>query len=295
MPINWGFIREQIIEASVLAVNATADNTALRAKDKAPIRKVFAGGRQTVRFKTASEIEQGKEMRSRLGLGAEVLAGPSGIARAKSMGFSPISSTRVGGSVRGFARTIEAPGRVHTGGSTVQSYVLSKQWSGRQGEIVNKPRKNIKPESHQDRPRNLSNRANEFRATHDVRLLNPLDYSKLLDSASESRLTAAGRYELASRRAVTHAAVSVATERSTVSARVGGSLRDSIRVERASADMFPDIKASVVAGGNGVDYAKFQELGTRHNPEHPFLRPSLMEARGELPAQLLRSLKRLGR
>jgi HK97 gp10 family phage protein len=299
--INFAVLKQQFIEAAVVAVNATAQNAMFIAKEKAPVRKVFAGGRQTVRFKTAAEIEQGRELRSRLGLGPEILATAGTVGRVQARGLNPKRATRIGGEEFGFARTIEAPGRTRKGSPTSYSY-LRKQDGLKGGEVVTRPRVSSSPSrTHTGRPRNLSNRANAWRASASLRLLDPLDkdrpFARLLSDEAESRLTARGRYELASKRAIS---VQIRTDLETGRVtsdfpRLGGALRESIRVEKATAAMFPIIKASVVAGGGDVDYAKYQELGTRHNPEHPFLRPALAEVRGQLPDALLRSLRRLGR
>jgi HK97 gp10 family phage protein len=266
--INWALLKEQIVEAAVVAVNATALNTADRAREKAPVRKVFSGGRQTVRFKSATEVNADRELVGRLGLGPQIIATAQAVGRVQRAGLNPKRSRRIGGEEFGFARTVEGQGRTHT----------------------------VHGVTHQDRLRNLRNKANSFRATQDVRLLDPLNYAQLQSEEAEQRLTSRGRYELASKRAVSaRVRVDQDTGRPIIIARLGGALRDSIRVERASAAQYPVIKASVVAGGGDVDYAKDQELGTRHNPAHPFMRPALAQARDELPDQLLRSLRRLGR
>ena len=46
------------------------------------------------------------------------------------------------------------------------------------------------------------------------------------------------------------------------------------------------VVASVVSP---TPYAKYQEFGTRHNAAHPFLRPALLESRGEIASLISRS------
>ena len=75
---------------------------------------------------------------------------------------------------------------------------------------------------------------------------------------SQQRLDRRGRYELASGRAITGRS------------NLGGRLRDEIRVEPAVVEG-RRITARLVSP---TPYAKFQELGTRHNPAHPYLRPA---------------------
>jgi HK97 gp10 family phage protein len=274
--IDWDLLIVQIIDASVVAVNATAFNVAERAKAKAPVRKVFRGGRQTVRFKTASEIGADRAMRAALGLAPEILATPAALAAVKKSGRNPGKSTRIGGEEFGFARVVTHRNRANT---FMPGGVLRREDTEHKGMR----RKFV---------------------SDDLRLMNPKDATgtSLASPMAERELTARGRYELKSGRAVsekTELRVDLQTGRlrlaQTEQARLGGSLRSSIRVEKANRGQFPIIKASVVAGGGKVTYAKYQELGTRHNPAHPFLRPALAGARDELPAQLRRAFGRLGR
>lgn len=62
------------------------------------------------------------------------------------------------------------------------------------------------------------------------------------------------------------------------SPRLGGSLRRSIETEDRSEG--PIIKVSVVAGGEHAPYARFVEFGTRHAAAQPFLRPALKYVEG---------------
>lgn len=296
--IDFAVLRQQFIDAAVTAVNGVGYKVVDRAKDKAPVRKVFSGGRQTVRFKTAEEIEAGREIRARLGLAPEILATPEAIERVRAGRINPKSSRRIKGEEFGFARTVEHPGRLRR---------------DRPGESAPA-----------NRPRNLRNRANTFADSQRARLVDPLtvgaalvrlnrvraergeepETTRLISDTAEGRLTARGRYELKTQRALSARLVRVSLDLSTGevrkkyakgSLRIGGALRDSIHLEPASANQYPVIKASVVAGGQDAPYAKFQELGTRHNPAHPFLRPALAPAKEELPDALRRSVRRLGR
>lgn len=68
-----------------------------------------------------------------------------------------------------------------------------------------------------------------------------------------------------------------------------GNLKNSITAEADSSD---ETRWYV---GTNVEYAPYQELGTRHMPAHPFLLPAAENARGSL-VEALRSLERqLGR
>ena len=156
--------------------------------------------------------------------------------------------------------------------------------------------------------RTLGNRANRLEAkglpsaNSDIRVVQTGNPKRLHFTAEEYGLNARGRYELRTGRALstslellTPAAVRRAGLEGVQITRVGGRLRASIRVVGASEDQYPIIRAALVAGNKDVDYAKHQELGTRHNPAHPFLRPRLPEWRAELPAELRRAIGRLGR
>lgn len=294
-----------------MALNGRAEATAEIARDKAPRRKVFSGGRQTVRFKTAAEVEGDRELRARLGLGPEKVATREGVAQLIRAGLDPFGrkgfpnaklpgGEPFGREEFGYATTIEHAGRTHTGGPTKWR---SESYNQRTGKLTSStgPRKtDYSGRTHTDRPRNLRNKLNAGEAGS-LRAVGRsgktgMDYRKLKYAAAESFLNARGRYELKSGRALSSIArvgggtVGIHEDDT---ARLGGSLIESIHVVPASADQYPVISASVVAGGGRVTYAKFQELGTRHNPAHPFLRPALAVAQDKLPGDLERALKRV--
>lgn len=67
---------------------------------------------------------------------------------------------------------------------------------------------------------------------------------------------------------------------------ITGDLRRSIRVEPAS-----DGTADVIAGGiNGVDYAPYEEFGTRFRSAHPYMRPALDAGRSEARTAMRRKV-----
>lgn len=297
MAIDWAALKGVIVRASVVAVNAELVKGADRAQDDAPVRKVFKGGRQTVRFKTASEIEADRDVRAKLGLAPEILATPERIAAIERSGRNPKRSYLIGGKEFGLARTIQFPSRSR-----------SVDRSGR-------------TPAERGITRNARNQQNTFRPPftpdegYNPRIIaadregKPYEPFHLKDEGVERyRLTSRGRSDLKYGRGHFQRQVKVRTA-AIISGRgellgyetamvgtgpnyLGGALRDSIRVERASADTYPVIEGWVVAGGGEVDYAKYQELGTRHNPAHPFLRPRLPEWRQSLPDALRRSFSR---
>lgn len=247
--VNWRLLRDRLVGAAVDAVNTVVERGQARAQKDAPVRKVFSGGRRTLRLRTAQEIRQDRRLRARLGLAPEQL---------------------------GQATTVDT--RVRTTKAGVP------------------------------RSQTLGNRANRASASglpstnSDIRVLRPANQRRLHFTAEEYGLNARGRYELRSGRAISRETIALkvkgvsrgGAELTTVS-RLGGRLRATIRVEEASEDQYPVIKASLIAGSKEVPYAKFQELGTRHNPAHPFLRPRLPEWQAEIRQELKRAYGRLGR
>lgn len=279
--INYVRLKADIIAAAVRAVNATLYMGEERALKDVPVRKVFRGGRQTVRFKTAAEIEGDKELRSRLGLAPEMLATPEALARVRGAGRNPLKSLQTKQGEFGFARTIERPSgdlRRNKAGQTRAERGLTE---------------------------NRRNRANDFQPFgEDMRLMDTerTDKNRLADPNAERYLTGRGAYELRKGRAVrdkSRMRIDLGTGRifkvQTEQERLGGGLKSTIRVVKATPDSYPVIEGWLVAGDSEHDYAIHQELGNRHNPAHPFLRPRLPEWREELPAQLRRSLGRTGR
>jgi hypothetical protein len=293
--IDWNRLKVDIINAAVYAVNGTLISGEEKALRDVPVRKVFRSGRQTVRFKTATEIERDRPLRARLGLAPEILATPEAVAQVQASGRNPRRSTRVlggrpisGGRLYneyGFARTIEFPAR------------------------GNRRNKAGKTRAERGLTEIRRDRANDFMPYgEDSRVLDPRNEQRLADSGAERYLSSRGKYELHAGRAVSQRRAAVAADvnartgevkqvhyRSVGPARLGGGLRSTIRIIRASARTFPVIEGWLVAGDAEHDYAIHQELGNRHNPAHPFLRPRLAEWKEELPAQLRRSFARTGR
>lgn len=271
--IDWDILKAKIVNAAVISVNHELYLGLDRAEKDVPVRKVFAGGRQQVRFRTAEEIEQDRDLRRRVGLAPEIEATPTRIRAVQltEPRVNPISSTTRREPVRGMTN-------LDTGGPVGRdtTYGFARTVTSR-------------------------NRANDFMPFgEDIRLLKKQDQSRLEDPHAERFLTARGRYELARGRAISHRIemkLNIATGRifyaETSRPRLGGGLRSTLRVERANADQFPVISGHLVAGDKEHDYAIHQELGNRHNPAHPFLRPRLAEWKESLPRGLKKALGRL--
>ena len=283
--VNYGRLKTEITLAAVRAINGLLYVGEERALRDVPVRKVFSGGRQHVRFKTAAEIERDAPLRARLGLAPEILATPEAVARVRSAGRNPLKSLITKKGEFGFARTVELPSRSRSVDRTGRT------------------------PAERGRTRISGNRANVFAPHGDetARIVNPRN-EKQLRYESESELSGRGRYELRSGRAVHQRRVVVSADVNartgdvkdlnygfTGPAYLGGGLRSTIRVEEARADQFPNLVGSLIAGDREHDYAIHQEMGNRHNPAHPFLRPRLPEWREQLPVALRRSLGRTGR
>lgn len=273
--IDWDRLKFQIVDAVVTAVNGTLYIGLDRAEHDVPVRKVFSGGRQQVRFRTATEINADRELRARVGLAPEILATQTRIRAVQLTGkrLNPIKGSLRREEIKGFTN-------LDTGGPIGRDteYGFARTVTRR-------------------------NRANDFMPYgEDSRLLKKGDDRRLADPHAERFLTARGRYELAKGRAISarrEARVDLSTGRinfiETSRPRLGGGLRSTLRIVKATHETYPVIKGDLVAGDKEHDYAIHQELGNRHNPAHPFLRPRLPEWRVELPRQLGRSFRRLGR
>lgn len=73
MAVNWAAIEEAGVRAAMAAMTAGANKVSARAKELAPVRKVFEGqdDNYKIRLKKISEIKADAPARARLGLGAE--------------------------------------------------------------------------------------------------------------------------------------------------------------------------------------------------------------------------------
>lgn len=73
---------------------------------------------------------------------------------------------------------------------------------------------------------------------------------------------------------------------------LGGNLRKSVHKRPAVADSRGRIRASVVAGGPRAPYAKFMEFGTRYVAARPFLRPALKSVELSYSQRLQNEIRR---
>jgi HK97 gp10 family phage protein len=106
----------------------------------------------------------------------------------------------------------------------------------------------------------------------------------LLENPRGNVLNTRGRYELRSGRAFFKNANGTTT--------LGGRLRGSILLKDEETLHGPMVR--LYAGGEEAYYAIYQELGTRHHPAHPFLRPALDEASKYFPTYVRRAISHGG-
>ena len=200
--IDFSPLEDALLTELVAAVEAGTVDIAELARQRAPVRRVFHGGKRFIRFKSVSEVESDRMLRASLGLGPERAApeGLSGAARRSR-----------------FARTVEA----YTPGANVYPGFRK----------LGRPR------------------------------------STLAFRPAEARLTRRGRYELRHQRAHYRG-------------YLGGRLRGEIHATPAL------VRGNMVTSSviSPTPYAKYQEMGTRHNPAHPYLRPAVAESRTRVVA-----------
>lgn len=198
--IDWGAIERAGFAAATAAIERGLVRIERRAKELAPVRKIFGQyeAPYKLRVKSLAEISADRGLRRRMGLGPEneYVEPPLIVVRRAPQNLT--------------ARRLTPPNDRYTGRRIRQTFI---------------------------------NRSNE------------------------DRLDRRGAYEYRTRRAV----VNPTTTRDAV----GGRLRREIAASAVSADG-KRITGRVISP---TPYAKYQELGTRHNPAHPYLRPAGHESR----------------
>lgn len=241
--INFEALYDAIEKAAGRGVNRTGVKALRIARHKAPVRKVFSGGRQTLRPLSAKEVR-----------GAQV-AFRAAFPQTKAFDLWE---------ERGGNKAVQFRNQANTvyGRSSKRTNTLAAR------QVVEDP--------------------------YGHHLKNPY-YAR--------SLSARGRYELKTARAVFEPQEQTREERADFAAagrqsgreggqferlsvveqpklQLGGALRDSIElVDDSEGEM---VKVSVTAGNERVHYAKYVEFGTRHAPAQPFLRPAIKEVRGDL-------------
>ena len=96
-------VNQNIKEAAVASLSRGAEIVAERARQRAPVRKIFSGGTGRIRWRTAAEVESDRSIRKALGLGPETM-------KPASMKARP-GSPRAGG----YARSVVIPNTANTG------------------------------------------------------------------------------------------------------------------------------------------------------------------------------------
>jgi HK97 gp10 family phage protein len=242
------------------------------ARERAPVRKIFKGGRQSApRFYTLPEAK------------AELPA------FLRSMGQNPNARARAGQMTKSEAMTQ----LLRTPISTSRNRANSWQRTG----TVSKPTAPYRRRALDDlrQPRKDKDGNSIFVTLRSIEATRP--GLRLFDRSAESELTSRGRYELkhALRRKSISFGQSAKAEGSLhdevtgkptpgSEGQLGGHLRKSIEMVIASTADHP--KVSIVAGGDDAPYARFVEFGTRHAAAQPFLRPALKHVEGPYKAMM---------
>jgi hypothetical protein len=94
-------------------------------------------------------------------------------------------------------------------------------------------------------------------------------------------ISARGRYEMQSERALTKTTSKTGESQITI----GGRLRESIKIEGpfvSGGETYGFVSASAHDPGSSHNYARDQEFGSRHNRASPFLRPGLRESKARV-------------
>lgn len=234
------------------------------ARERAPVRKIFKGGRRTPpRFYTLKE--------ARAELPAFLQTEPRHISGGRMSASSALSQLRA------------------TPISTSRN--RANAWQ-RTGTVTYR---NRAARDDLGNPRKDEHGTSIFAAMRDIEYQGGRD--RLFDRAAEKRLTVRGRYELK------HALERNLSFGQTAKAeggyhkeyipgtqtlkefsdpgsegQVGGRLRRSITLDDRSTGDKP--RVSIVAGGEEAPYARFVEFGTRHAAAQPFLRPALKHVEG---------------
>lgn len=248
-------ILTEVENAARRAVNQTSRIALAKAIGRAPVRKVFKGGRNSPssRYHTLTDDELRAEARQ-LDTGQELTFANKATQRqydaARASGISIEDAL-----VRIRRGTQVAPRQSNRANTTTGSFPMTA--GGATYRVSSVYRRGLKLDEDNEPMRELA------------------------FSGARASLSVRGRYELASGRSISP------------SGRLGGSLRESIHQERR--DSKGIVKTAIVAGGHEAPYARFVEFGTRHAPAQPFLRPALKEVEGNFPMTMRAELRKMGR
>lgn len=263
MPVNVATINETIRIQLTAAVNEVAEHAHQEALRLVPQRKVFRygrtprtnariQGRQETRPLTVTEALNESRIRGKLGLQS---AFPTTAAGRRTAGEPPLVKTAL------FEGNYRSQNRANDSRSMSRRTVA--QIGGRNRLVTLKQSEILNSQG-----RKVSITVPE------------------INSEAESDLSARGKYEL--KRQKNSAITGKGDERT-----LGGALRKTVQDGLMLATpQGKRIKATIQAGSEEVDYAKYVEFGTRRSRAQPFLRPALAKAREELMATVVDHLTR---
>lgn len=265
MEINWSEIEQRLIDAADTGMMATGKQMQARAKALAPVRKVFQGQRNITKAPAAQKMRWRSTTSGRFATLDK--AGDDDLAMIPRRGSAFSPETRIRNrylrDVNMQERTVvEFRGGMHR---QISHDVPGSEF--RMKRINDKMRPSYEgfPEKYR--------RENEGRST-------PRQFG--LENPGSKVLNVRGRYEMRSGRAFYRNADGSTT--------MGGRLRGSIALGEVE-ETRHGLSLRLEAGGEEAYYAIYQELGTRHHPAHPFLRPALDEASKYYKSYLRRSIE----
>lgn len=264
-----------LAQAVERAMNKTLNEMFVMAVEKAPVRKVFKGGRERFRFATLEETELARRAVRQIGKSRDQMITPRFIPAPP--GFTGSPNSREG---KQFYRIREDKS------SPLRNY---RDRTGREFSKLN-PQKPTGRNRANDLIPKLTIQSGSRRGQRvrgDFReYANPFQDSapgKLRHRIAEENLTSRGKYEVRTRRAQ-HIFTA------------GGALRNSIRVDPAQIVIATGGKVSVrgrlLAGSRKVPYARYVELGTSKMAARPFLIPALHAAREVFRARVIAEMKK---
>jgi HK97 gp10 family phage protein len=253
--INIRLLHATILGRVESGINTAAGNALAQAEIDVPVRKVFKYTRKNVHSKLFAEQRiMGRQETRTLSL-EEALS--ESLMRRK-LGLPSAFPTN-------------AAGRRRLGEkATVQTAQFGRL--GAVGSYRSRSRTNLSPDDAHTRDVRRISGVNRL-VTQQERE-DKLGDMFIPHRASESDLSARGRYEL---------------KRADQS--LGGALKKSLKLHPATISRGGRVKASISAGGGDVDYAKYVEFGTRRSRAQPFLRPALAKVRTELPTIMKTALQ----
>lgn len=254
------------------AITGTLEDAFKVADAKVPVRKVFAGGRRTLRFASRAETADANRLYKAMGGGRQY---KPLVAKPSTIHTTP--SSRLG---KQFYRIVaDRPQRYNKRGQPIAT-----MRSGRNKANDLDPRLPLGPGGKKQRGNYRQVDFGFFPTRNDpskkMQRFGLVDANGNHDAAAESLLTSRGFSEL-----VTGKAVFSGKGGATIGGRLKGELDIMYPLENLI------MKGRVVSP---TSYARFVELGTRHAAAQPYLRPALAAVHQSYRANIVKALAKVG-